>query len=97
MIVPVGLIRAKRLVATFREAGALSRKTSASLRDLGVPDDVFFRSVAGEGVFVNTHGDSWYLDEDRAALYFGRRRRRVLVFVVVAVAVTLLIAVVKGS
>ena len=80
---------------TFRDAGALSRKTSVSLADLGVDDDVFFRRVAGEGVFVNTHGDSWYLDEDRAARYFGRRFRRTLTFVAIGLSVALLIAYAK--
>lgn len=96
-MIPASLVRAKRLVRTFRDAGALTRKTSVSLVELGVDDDVFFRRVAGEGVFVNTHGDAWYLDEERAGRYFGKRRRRMAVFVTIGLGLALLIAYAKGT
>ncbi len=88
-------VYARRLMRTFRDAAASSRKTARSLRDLGVEDDVEFRRVAGEGVFINTHGDVWYLDEERATLYVSRRRRRALVAIAIAVAFVALIAVFK--
>ena len=94
-MISAAAIRRRRLVATFREAGALTRKTSTSLRDLGVDDDLFFRRLAGSGIFVNTHDDAWYLDEERTAVVLGKQRRRALIWASLGLALALLIAFAK--
>ena len=88
---------ARRLSGRFHEVGATSRKTSKSLRDLGIEDDVAFRRVAGTGIFVNTHDDFWYLDEERAAHMSARRTRRVALIASIVVAFVALIVVMKTT
>lgn len=90
------MARARRLIASFRDVGAMSRTTSRSLSDLGVRDSLLFRRLAGQGVFVNTRGDNWYLDDEMAQRWRRRVRRRMLVIMGVVLVVMVIVMAVGG-
>ncbi len=88
--------RDREIIAAFLEAEALSRRASRSLAELGIPDDVRFRRLAGRGLFVNTRDDHWFVDAERAGAYLSGKRRRMLIAVLVAAALVVLGVVLGG-
>ena len=63
---------------TFREAGATTPKTAATLAQLGCRNSWIFRRLVSAGVFRPAGDDRFYIDLDAARRFVQRRRSRVL-------------------
>ncbi len=78
-----GLFGPWSLFGDFRKAGALDRNSARPLSEMNVEDSVEFRRLAGQGIFVNTRDDLWYLHEESVQKWRRKMWGRTLLIVAV--------------
>ena len=79
-----GMVRRQRkIVESFREAGATSPERAASASALGVDEGMAFRLLRRHAILVEA-GERLYLDEARWEAHRARRRR-LAIFIPLAV------------
>lgn len=81
-IVPILLIRMKRIVRTFRRAGATEPGRALVPSEHGLREEFAFRRLVRSGVLVAVNPQRWYLNEEAEAQY-QRRRQRAIVIVLI--------------
>ena len=74
------IIRRKRLVRRFREAGAVDREHAVTLEVVGERPSWIFEQMARRGVFLEAGEGRYYMDEQAALEFLQRARRRALMF-----------------
>jgi hypothetical protein len=80
------LLRERKVVQRFVDAGARSRSTSKSLDEIGAADNLIFRRLQRCSVIVEGGSGKWFVDElawDRL-----RRQRRTTVAIIAFIALT---------
>ena len=83
--------RQNRYLRAFRDVRAHSPATACLLEDLSLRNTWVFRRMVRRGVFVQTDGARWYVDEQAAEAFLRGRRNRILITVVVALVVIILV------
>lgn len=91
------IIRRKRLIRAFREAGATDRSQAVSPEQLGKPRDWIFEQLVRAGVFVATDAGRYYLDEAAAAAFQARFRKQSLIFAAVFLLTLFVVWLIKKS
>jgi hypothetical protein len=72
------VIRRKRLVRAFREAGAIDPTRAATPEQLGQRRSWVFDQMAAHSVFIATADGRYYLNEQAAVEFLAARRKRAL-------------------
>lgn len=85
------VLRRKRLIRAFREAGATDRARAVTLEQLGQRSSWIFDRMVQRGVFVATEAGRYYLNERAAAEFQAAMQRRALIFIATALFVAILI------
>lgn len=76
----------RKILETFREAGALSAAGATPREELGLRKSVIFRRLARTGVLVDCGDERYYLDEEAAArAHRSRLQRAAVILTLVAV------------
>lgn len=74
------ILRRKRLVRRFHEAGATDPERAATLESLGERPSWLFDQMVRQGVFIATPDGRFFMDEAAASGFLHRRRLRALVW-----------------
>lgn len=92
-VVPIIVImaRRKKLVASFKEANALSVESAVDTRLYNIRQSFLFNKMVDEGVFINTDPYCYYLDEARENELRKQRCKVILILTIVSI-IALLIA-----
>lgn len=91
------VIRRKRLIRAFREAGATDRSRAVTPEQLGKPRDWIFEQLVRAGVFVATEAGRYYLDEAAAAAFQARFRKQSFIFAAVFLLVLVVVLLIEKS
>jgi len=84
------VIRRKRLVRHFREAGALDRAHAKTLEQLDQRRSWIFDQMLRHGVFIETEPGHFFMDEQAADEFLAERRTRALIITGVLILVLVL-------
>ena len=84
------LLRQKRYIERFKEAGAIDTAHARALDELGCRDSWIFRRMEDKGVFARSSGGRYYVDVDAADKFLRSTRRRVFVITGVLLIIFLL-------
>lgn len=85
------MIRRKRLIRRFREAGAVSPENAVVPESVHARQSWVFRQMADAGVFLATTDGRYFLDEQAAAEFMHQKRMRGLVFAAVVLSFLLVL------
>ncbi len=72
------ILKQKKLMRCFRDAGAVSPDTARSLQEIGVRDSWVFRRLMHDGVFVPADTGVYYLDRVAAGRYRDQWRMKAM-------------------
>ena len=70
------VLRRKRFIRAFREAGATDRHHAVTLEQLGQRPSWIFDQMVRRGVFITTADGLHFMDERAAAEFLAAQRRR---------------------
>lgn len=90
------VIRRKRLVHRFREAGATDRLHAVTLEQLDQRRSWIFDQMVQHGVFIEAEAGRYFLDEKAAGEFLATRRMRGLIITGALILVLLLIWLLKS-
>jgi len=88
-VAAVILMKERRMVARFREAGAVTAAQARTLEDLGLARGIVLRRLRERAVVRDAGGERYYLDEPSWAAVRRSRRRSIHVAWVIALIVIL--------
>ncbi len=88
-------VKRKKILAKFRDLGALSPDSAKSSQDLGFRRSLLFRRMVRTGVLVDCGDGRYYLDETTQERDQHRRRRRAAWLVAVAIVAMVVVLVVE--
>lgn len=83
------MIRRKRLIRKFREAGATDPGHAVTLESLGERRFWLFDHMVRAGVFLPTRDGRYYMDDQAASEFLDRQRMRALTAAVIGIFVLL--------
>lgn len=89
-VVPILLIRMKRIVQAFRQAHATDPGRAIIPAEHGVREEFAFRRLVQSGVLVAVTPQRYYLDEKAEARHQRRRQRAVLIVLIFGLALFIL-------
>jgi len=89
------IIRMRRIVQAFRNAGATHPARAVRPADINVKPSFLFQRLVQRGVLVAIGTERYYLDEKTEAHY--RRRRQTVALLLLAVALVLFIVSLKTA
>ena len=73
------ILRRKKFIRRFREAGATSPDRAISFADVGMRRSWVFAQMVSRGVFVDAGGDRYWMNEQAAEAFLAAQRKRVLI------------------
>jgi hypothetical protein len=91
------VIRRKRLIRAFREAGATDRSRAATPEQLGCRRDWIFEQLVRAGVFVARDAGRYYLDEAAAAVFQAKFRKQSLIFTAIFLLILVVVLLIEKS
>lgn len=89
-VVPVLLIRMRRIVQAFRRVGATDPGRAIVPSEHGVREDLAFRRLVQRGVLVAVNPQRYYMNEEAEARYRKQRQRVVLIVTLFGLALFIL-------
>ena len=79
------VIRQNLLMRRFEEAGATGPDSARTLSEMACRRSFVFQRMVARGVFVETDGNRFYMDEAAAHAFVRMRRRTALIFLGIAI------------
>ncbi len=76
------IIKQRRHLRSFSEAGATSPAAARSLEELGLRQSPMFRRMVRKGIFVELSG-KYYMDAAAAAAFRKKQRRNTIIALIV--------------
>ena len=88
-VAAVIVAKERRVVDSFRDAGAISPKDARTTQDVGIAENIGFRRLRDHEVIRETNPGFYYLDEAVWEAVRRTRRRLILTLLTIAVLVGL--------
>jgi hypothetical protein len=89
MIVAIIVVRTKKIINTFKQAGATTPRNAKTTGELGIRGHMIFRKLVRREVLKEASPERYYLNEENLEIYL--RDRRLRVFIVLAIILGLII------
>ncbi len=85
-VVTIVLIRMKKYMRVFRQAGATGIPTAIVPEEHGISRSFIFEKLVRKGILVPVNGNRFYMDESKEAAFNSQRRLAVIIILVLILA-----------
>ncbi len=89
-VVPIVLIRMKKYMRVFRQAGATGISTAIVPEEHGISRSFIFEKLVRKGILVAVNGNRFYMDESKEAA-FKSQRRLAMMFILLLILVGIIV------